>query len=250
MMDAQTFASRIAEHDAQQLAGMVAMMKDVIAEGGPLAETYREALPSIQATIARKTSATVNSVDDLPRSYGSGSGSARTARPAVRLASDKQLAFIRKLLGEKDLTGTAFTAWTDETPASLDSKTASASIDSLLALPRKQVARQATSTVELAAGAYRVEGRIVRVYLGQQSRKMLAQELVDPTARTRDEAWKYLGMASRFVPADAHRMTVDECEQASAGTEDHGWCCVCGRELDDPKSVARGIGPVCRAKQG
>ena len=27
-----------------------------------------------------------------------------------------------------------------------------------------------------------------------------------------------------------------------------GWCCVCGRPLSDPESVAAGIGPICAAR--
>lgn len=160
-------------------------------------------------------------------------------------ASEKQLGLIQRLLSEKDTTGINVPEL--DTLTGGRGGSASTLIDALFAAPKK--ARQAAAH-ELAAGAYQVDERIIRVYRGQQSGHMLCAELVDATATTRDEAWKYLGRADRFVAADAHRMTVEECEQASAGTADHGWCCVCGRELDDPKSVARGIGPVCRAKQG
>jgi hypothetical protein len=126
---------------------------------------------------------------------------------------------------------------------------ASKAIDALFSYPRKAATPRAA---ELAAGAYRVgDGRIVRVYLGQQSGRMLAAELVDITAESRDDAWRYLGAAGRFVPEGSHRLTVEECEAiAGSGQASFSWCCVCGRKLDDPNSVARGIGPVCRAKQG
>ena len=29
-----------------------------------------------------------------------------------------------------------------------------------------------------------------------------------------------------------------------------GWCCLCGRPLSDPESVAAGMGPVCRQRLG
>lgn len=163
----------------------------------------------------------------------------------VRLASEKQVAFILKLLAEKDLSGTAFTSWTGEVLAQLPMQDASPAIDMLMKLPRKP-------EVEIKAGAYRLEdGSFVRVYRGQQSRKMLAAMLINITAEDRDGAWQYLGMASRFVKPTDHRLTVEECEELTAASgADHSWCCVCGRRLDDPNSVSRGIGPVCRAKQG
>lgn len=181
----------------------------------------------------------------------------KTAAPTPANApSEKQVGLVTKLLGEKDLMASVFNPvpgvelhtledWQAYLPR-FTRQTVSKAIDALFTYPRKPE----PAKVEIAAGAYRVDGRIIRVYLGQQSGRMLAAELVDPHGRTRDDAWQYLGAAGRFVPADAHRLTVEECEALAAGDADHGWCCVCGRELDDPNSVRRGIGPVCRAKQG
>lgn len=178
----------------------------------------------------------------------------RPAKPGtsnVRLASEKQVNLILKLAGEKQLNNFAQPellkdrAYVEKLPV----KDASQLIDALLAAPRKQVERKVEKSWD--AGAYiTADGRIIRVYLGQQSGKMLSTELVDATATDRNDAWHYLGLASKNVPSDARLMTPEEAEAASAGSADHGWCCVCGRELDVPESVARGIGPVCRAKLG
>lgn len=221
----------------------VGFLRKLIAEK----DTTGVTIPADLTGISKKSaSALIDKLIDRPAKAAPANTTAPTGRPA----SEKQVGFIRSLIGRKDLTGTAYPAWDDAVFAQLTSREASAAIDHLNTLPGKPVAQQAPAA-KIAAGAYRLaDGRIVRVYLGQQSGRMLCQELLDPTAKTREEAWKYLGQAERFVSADAHRMTPDECEQASAGTQDHGWCCVCGRELDDPKSVARGIGPICRGKQG
>lgn len=214
----------------KQVAFLQRLVDEKITDGVKIPST----LQGISKTAA---SALIDKLIDRP---------SKTAAP-VRLASEKQVALIKKLLGEKDLTGTAFTVWDDELLAVLQMSEASPAIDMLFALPRKPVQLQA----EIAAGAYRVGEKIVRVYLGQQSGRMLAAELVDITAENRDDAWNYLGAAGRFVPTDAHRLTVEECEQiAGASGQSFSWCCVCGRRLDDPNSVSRGIGPVCRAKQG
>jgi hypothetical protein len=170
------------------------------------------------------------------------------ATGSARPASDKQIGFLTKLLAEKEHDYDADAILQAAADAQITGLAASGLIDSLLKMARK-VAPAPVPAAEIAAGAYRVGDRIIRVYLGQQSGRMLCTELVDPTARTREEAWKYLGQAHRFIPADATPMTPAECERVAAGQADHGWCCVCGRELDQPVSVARGIGPVCYGRQ-
>lgn len=227
--------------------------KDLSAAGGILGPIEVPAdLTKVSKTSA---SALIDRLLKLPAKGGS-------ATPAPGdLATEKQRALIDKLLDEKDLQAMVFnpspgvslecrTDW-NLAVSSFTKFQASKAIDALFSYPRKPVAAAAPAA-EIPAGAYRLaDGRVVRVYLGQQSGKMLCAELVDVTAEHRDDAWSYLGMASRFITADTHRMTVEECEAiAGSGQASFSWCCVCGRKLDDPNSVARGIGPVCRAKQG
>jgi hypothetical protein len=185
-------------------------------------------------------SALIDRLIDRPERAGA------TTTGSARPASDKQIGFLTKLLAEREHDYDADAILQAAADAQITGPAASGLIDSLLKMAKRQAAKP---QAEIAAGAYRVGDRILRVYLGQQSGRMLCTELVDPTARTREEAWKYLGQAHRFVPADAAPMTPAECEQVAAGQADHGWCCVCGRELDQPVSVARGIGPVCYGRQ-
>lgn len=49
------------------------------------------------------------------------------------------------------------------------------------------------------------------------------------------------------VRARGRRVTVDEARKYGL---ESGWCLVCGLELTDPTSKARGIGPVCEKTQG
>ncbi|HEU5046099.1 MAG TPA: DUF6011 domain-containing protein [Nocardioidaceae bacterium] len=163
---------------------------------------------------------------------------AADARPACRaMASDKQLGFLRKLLGEKDLTN--IDAPTD--PAALSVREASALIDALMAAPRKQVTEAA---VELESGIYRTaDDRIYKVYTNQARSRMLAKLLVlEPGQEPR---WEYAGTAYRFVQAD-QRMTLEQAKQFGAI---YGVCCNCGATLTDEGSIEAGIGPVC-AKKG
>lgn len=153
--------------------------------------------------------------------------------PTKRKASDKQVNLIRKLAGEKELT-------TDDREKllgavnSLSTKGASATIDKLFKLP-KAVA----PVLEIEAGVYvNADGRIFRVYFGQQSGRMLAAEVVG-------QEFMYAGQADRFVEAGARRATIEEAASWGKAT---GTCIVCARRLDVPESVDRGIGPVCFAK--
>jgi hypothetical protein len=213
-------------------------------------------VPTTLDGISKKSaSALIDKLVDRPRK---GAAAAAQGNPA----SEKQVALITKLFSEKDWAGVIAGIEIDTNkavPANLTGGrggSASAVIDALFQAPRRTAqtaspARSAVEVTEADAGAYRLaDGRIARIYYGQQSGAMQCAALVDITAEERDDAWDYLGRAHRFF-AGATKLTVEECEAlAAAGGADHGWCCVCGRRLDDPNSVARSIGPVCRAKQG
>lgn len=153
-------------------------------------------------------------------------------------ASEKQIALITKLLGERDL-------GRDVDVASLTGGrggSASALIDELFAAPKKVSGNRRGGW---DAGMYLgSDDRIYRVYLGQQSGQMLVKEVVgDPE---HGYAMEYLGLAAKHVPADARRMTLDEAKAWGKAT---GSCVKCGRRLDVPESVDAGIGPVCASKE-
>jgi hypothetical protein len=160
-------------------------------------------------------------------------------------ASQKQFDFIKRLVGEKALDAITeavvvrYRAKAVE--GTLTSREASSLIDALLTLPRK--ATEEASTTEREAGVYEdTDGRLFRVYLGQQSGKMLVKEIIVDEDGV---GYHYLGAAARHLPSTARRLSLAEVG-AMGKTFDH--CLTCGRRLDDPESVDRGIGPVCAKK--
>lgn len=95
-------------------------------------------------------------------------------------------------------------------------------------------------------GMYRepvADGNIYRVYLGQQSGKMLVKQVVGDDAS--GYSYEYLGAAAYRLPADAVPLGLDEAKAWGRMT---GTCCVCARRLDNPESVDAGIGPVCASR--
>jgi hypothetical protein len=46
------------------------------------------------------------------------------------------------------------------------------------------------------------------------------------------------------------RVAADPAAAASAHGHEYGYCSCCGRELTNPESVARGIGPICAERWG
>lgn len=156
-------------------------------------------------------------------------------------ATEKQIAFIKKLVAEKQTdqrTEDLLTAARAAAMAGgLSSKAASAVIDALIACPRKTDARD-----EYTAGIYAVDGdTIVRVYLGQQSGVMLAKQV---HVQDGEVSYDYLGTARKVLSAATTWTRLELSEVGSLGITS-GHCLICGRRLDDPESVDRGIGPVC-----
>ena len=96
-------------------------------------------------------------------------------------------------------------------------------------------------------GVYETATGLVRVYHGQHSGRTLAKLVM---LGENDHVWfQYMGLASRHVPADARRLTVEEISAATLEMKST-ICLVCGRRLDDPESTRRGIGPVCIKNYG
>lgn len=164
-----------------------------------------------------------------------------TSAPVGYPASDKQLAFIARLAGEKELDADSRAKVLAAVEAkSLSGKGASATIEKLLALPRATV-----EAVAIEAGVYTDGTTIFRVYLGQNSGRMLAARAIKHDDGTAE--FDYAGQADRFVTAAFRKMSIEE---AAAWGKATGTCIVCARRLDVPESVDRGIGPVCFAKMG
>ena len=121
------------------------------------------------------------------------------------------------------------------------SRAASSVIDELLRCPKKDV----QGTIEV--GIYEMpDGRLFRAYFGQNRGKVLCKSI--HTMPGGDIYYEYQGLACRFLQG-ARRLTREE---VSARTLSCGAtsCMLCGRRLDDPESVDRGIGPVCWENYG
>lgn len=160
----------------------------------------------------------------------------------VAKASEKQIAFIRKLADERD-GATAVVALIDRDFGfgSLTPKQASEMIEALLELPKLAVVVPVSQAP--TDGIYRkADGRVYKVYGAQADRsRKLAKLLVIGDGEPRFE---YAGMAHRFVTLD-ERMTL---EDAKAFGVIYGVCCVCGATLTDETSIERGIGPICEKR--
>lgn len=95
---------------------------------------------------------------------------------------------------------------------------------------------------QVPAGFYRVGGAIWKVTPARRSERTFAHELMPG----HDEpVWAYRGIARRFIPEDAARLTLAEAAEYGRS---HGHCLICGRLLTAAESVAAGIGPVCSGK--
>lgn len=185
--------------------------------------------------------------------------------------SEKQLDYLTSLLDSKDLFASPkffdavnamdegeLAAYMDELRqevANLSKSQASKWIDSLKELPYKGRERSSSNGdgPEPEVGMYQDPdtGRIIRVYLGQQSGRNLAKLLVN-TGRPHPEdpdailhEWEYLGLAAAKLPTKAAKLTLEEAKEYGKMTRA---CCRCGRRLDVPESVEAGIGPVCAGK--
>lgn len=92
-------------------------------------------------------------------------------------------------------------------------------------------------------GMYRTDGTVYRVKRTKDGERLYATRFV-PDATVKSERFVYDKGAIHRISAD-DRMTPEQAEELGAL---YGVCVVCGAELTDPDSVARGIGPVCRKR--
>lgn len=173
-------------------------------------------------------------------------------------ASEKQIAFLSRLTSERDTSGITEMlrkARLSAVEGTFDKRSASALIDALLDCPKAETA----SLPEPEAGVYENGGTLYRVYKGQQSGRMLVSRIDydtavvpggeesdgEPVPSVENVSYDYLGLAARNLPATATRLSL---EQVGGLGKEFDHCLVCGRRLDDPDSVDRGIGPVCASK--
>lgn len=140
-------------------------------------------------------------------------------------ATERQIAFINSLLAER-----VYAEAIDFD--TLTTAGASALIEALKIAPK--------AGRELALGMYQTsDGEIYRVKKSRETGRLYAMRLDV-------EAFSFVyaqGAIYRLTEAD--RMDIDEARAFGRRT---GYCCVCGRFLVDPVSVANGIGPICEGR--
>lgn len=186
-------------------------------------------------------------------------------------ASDRQFAYIRDLLAERDLTEAQaehVEGFRVEYRAGrMDKSAASTLIGWLLSIPRRTArpayaAEDARSTAGPAPeGMHKLDGEIYKVQVAVHgSGQTYAKKLV-----VSDQGCRFgcghgqCGHSPegqytvRFVYAAGviRRLSTDTLlprDEAAAFGQLYGCCCVCGRTLTDEDSIAAGIGPICAAK--
>lgn len=171
-----------------------------------------------------------------------------------RPASPKQVAFIERLVAERDieaLSGHAYERAFDVATGAgkaISGAEARVTIDALLAAPPK-----VDAPAEPPEGIHHHDGTIYRVQTAKTSGKRYATALVEVAGRyshgaagnATEWAWDYVGRRPFLVLSEATYLTL---EQAKAFGVAHGVCAVCGARLSNPDSVERGIGPVCASR--
>jgi hypothetical protein len=162
----------------------------------------------------------------------------------TRLATEKQFSFLVQLVNErpgaKTYVDTQLAANGVSHPRELSVSEMSNVIGVVLDMPK--TSKKPETSEEPEAGVYRRnDGELFRVYFGQQSGHMLAKHI---RFLEGEVDYMYSG-AARLVVKNAVRLSLEEVGQLGVAS---GSCLVCGRRLDDPESVDRGIGPVCAAK--
>ena len=169
-----------------------------------------------------------------------------------RPASDKQLAFIKKLMDERpdwseqlddEQVERAFDVMGQKLVTGGEASTL---IESLLAFPATREGEVPVAE-RGGPGYYTRDGEFYVVVKSRQGRLYAKQLAAHQTYSGAERfSWDYApGVAATFAEAD--RVAV---EQAAEWGHLHGHCFKCLKPLTDPKSVAAGIGPVCAKKVG
>lgn len=160
-----------------------------------------------------------------------------------RLATPKQMAFIKKLVEEGR---TVPNVPTEDLLSLMPIGQASEMIKALLRSPR---GTQSSTPQVTEPGMYLTpDGTIYKVQKAKQTSNLYAKKLVPINGRRLTETdevqqweFEYAPGALRSLSPD-HRLSVEE---AKAFGIRYGVCCVCGLRLKDATSVAAGIGPIC-----
>lgn len=174
------------------------------------------------------------------------------------LATEKQVAFARKLVVEKiyprlGADRAARIARFELMLPTMTKRFASALIGDLVvaAVDRTPIAQDVhDATFTLTPGVYEVNGEIFNVKWNQRKTNLYAQKLVElPNVSRLTESGDEVHFEFEYAPGVVkrlrphHKMSI---ERAETLTIRYGRCLVCGRRLKATESVKQGIGPVCR----
>lgn len=201
---------------------------------------------------------------DVPNGFGGTTTRRRTKPDPIIPPSEKQLAFVRRLLTERsgDIAAEAIRTLLNQAreDGTLSRKLVSSSIDALLKIAVKapevpafddepKPSTQArTSLPDVPEGRYAIESDgVVKFYK------------VDRPTEGRWAGWTFVKVQASddFFPikGEARRPILEAIAVDVAGASKRyghelGSCGVCGRTLTDESSREAGIGPVCAAKMG
>lgn len=189
------------------------------------------------------------------RGFGEAPKSPTAANPNV--ATEKQVAFIARLLDEKDLFKSP-TFW-DATNAmdkdefdtyiqhikdqakNITKARAKDIIDALIALPNK-------GQENLEPGVYETSEGIFVVKYNRTKTNLYAKKMIEINAQRATEAGERVEIEFEYESGAIHRIKASDkmpLDRAKALTIRYGRCINCGRHLKAAESVERGIGPIC-----
>lgn len=188
-------------------------------------------------TLRRRTPTTAELQAPVqPSRRGPGAGIGAGYR-APRKASPKQIDFLKKLLQDKDLSGTAYSNFTDEFLTAMTSVDASRCIDDLKTRPRRSQGPQVAFITE--DGWYLHEDVVYKVQRAVHgSGNLYAKKLLVDEGHG---SWEYAPGAVCKLQA-SEKMTLEDAQRFGRL---YGMCCSCGATLTNEVSIKNGIGPIC-----
>lgn len=156
-------------------------------------------------------------------------------------ASEKQVAFIERLLAERQRDAVVESLIGIDGLGGLTKRTASFLIEHLLKAPKVAVA--AAPKAYVAPGFYEHDGIVYRVRPSRSNpERCYADRLRIKVGG--GGSWQYeRGALGRLSEAD--RIDIDRAKFLGRS---HGFCVICGAVLTDPDSIEAGIGPVCATR--
>lgn len=153
-------------------------------------------------------------------------------------ATEKQVAFLHKLIAEKDWTSSQMAAPVQMflSGETVNRKKASDMIDLMMKLPSNK--KPAKKAADVEDGFYVLGDQVWKVQKSLSSNGKYAKKL------TEDGTFVYVAGAVAKL-ATAEKLTLEKAKHLG---KLYGMCVICGRTLTDEGSIAAGIGPICAGK--